>query len=456
MAIEKRTGKRGTTYHFRVLVGKDQNGKQIFKRMIYKPTNTAPSKIEKEVQQAHAQFEREVQTGQFYDDKLTFSQFYKTWLKEYGYKQLSPAEYEANQYNVNRIFIPELGHLPMKQIKGLHIQSVINKLENRGMKPQSIQKVFTQLRTIFTRAYKLELIADNPCSRVTLPRNEDDGEIHFFTVPQALTFLNAVKSGITVHHEAITRKNGRIIPAYDEHMEIPFQFLVYFTVAIHSGFRRGEMVGLRWENVDFQKGLITVDHATSQAKAMNGQFDKDPKSKAGFRTISLPSDCFSLLEQLQQEQNRIADDMGDAWQGERLPELRYIFTQANGTQMHLSTPTHKFREILLAYNSSVKESDQLPLINLHDLRHTSASILISAGVDCATVARRLGHSKISMTLDRYTHALPNIDQTASDVLSQAFTTASAGKNEGHSRVTNLRNVTNCDPKPEKAGINYSA
>lgn len=427
MAIIKRQGKKGTTYKFSVFVGYDQDGKQICKYKTYVPKNTAPSKIEKEVAAAYAQFEKEVKSGTYFDEDISFSDFYKSWVETYGMKQLTPGELENHERNISRIFLPVLGFIPLNQIKGIHIQKVINDLENKGLKPKTIQKYFSELSSVFTRAYKLELIADNPCRRVTLPRNEKENEIHAFTVPQAERFLQACEDGIIIHHPEKIRKNGRILPAYDEKIEVPLQFRVFFTLAIFSGFRRGEMIALTWKDIDFRKGLIRINKATSSAKSMHGQYEKDPKTKAGVRTIMLPEVCFDLLKQWKNEQKEIACSLGDAWQGKKEPSERHIFIQADGSQMHLQTPNRKFTDLLKAYNAAVPKSEQLPKIHLHDLRHTSASILISAGVDVATVARRLGHSKISVTLNTYTHAMPDIDETASAALENAFSAAKAPK-----------------------------
>lgn len=428
MAIEKRKGKNGISYRFKVFAYSDQDGRKVFRTKTYIPINTAPRKQEKEIAAAYADFEKQVKTGMFFDENISFCDFYSEWLETYGKKQLTPAECENNEKIVSRVWLPALGYLPINQIKGIHIQKVINDLETKGLKPQTIQKYFTAVSTVFTRAYKLQIIENNPCRRVTLPRNEKENTLHAFSVPQAMAFLKACNDGIMIHHEEIKRKNGRILPAYDELMTIPLQFRVYFTIAIYSGFRRGEMLALQWKDIDFNNKRITISKSTSSAKSMKGQFLKDPKSKAGNRTISLPAVCFDLLEQWQAEQAAAARALGDYWKGARDSESRFVFIQDDGKQMHLSTPTHKFREILTAYNAAVPDSDQLPEIHLHDLRHTSASILISAGVDIATVSRRLGHSKISITLDTYTHALLDIDQTAADALENAFA-AEQGKQE---------------------------
>lgn len=456
MAIVKRQGKRGITFKFSVFVGYDQDGKQICKYKTYVPENTAPTKIEKEVAAAYAQFEKEVKAGTYFDENISFRDFYSMWLETYGKKELTPATYEMNESTVSRVWLPVLGIMPLNQIRGIHIQNVINNLEKQGLKPKTIQKYFSAVSAVFTRAYKLELIEGNPCRRATLPRNEKENEIHAFTVEQAERFLQACADGITIRHPEKIRKNGRILPAYDERITIPLQFRVYFTLAIYSGFRRGEMLALQWKDIYFKKWLITINKSTSSAKSAHGQFIKDPKTKAGNRTIMLPGICFDLLKQWKAEQDQTALALGDYWHGSADPEERFVFIQDDGSQMDLCTPNRKFTDLIKMYNASAPDPDKLPEIHLHDLRHTSASILISAGVDVATVARRLGHSKISVTLNTYTHALPDIDQTAADALERAFSAAavSAKKTENLANIwqTNLQNVAKNGEKTDKAKL----
>ena len=115
---------------------------------------------------------------------------------------------------------------------------------------------------------------------------------------------------------------------------------------------------------------------------------------------------------------KIALSMGETWAGKPISDFgkNWIFIQADGKQMHLSTPTHKFREIIEHHNNHCNESEKLPLIRLHDLRHTSATLMISSGVDVRTAANRLGHSSPSLTLNVYAEALRSADQAAAKTL----------------------------------------
>ena len=155
---------------------------------------------------------------------------------------MSPAEKELNSSVMKRVFLPALGHLPLVRIKGHNVQGVINGLVDRGLKPKTISKYFSAFSTVMGRAYKLDLIKDNPCKRVTLPRNERDGKIHTFTANEAVRFLQAVENGLTIVHPEVIRKNGRVIPQWTEYRKYPFQFLVFYRLAIYSGARRGELM----------------------------------------------------------------------------------------------------------------------------------------------------------------------------------------------------------------------
>ena len=437
MATVEKRGKN--TYRFRVYIGEDCNGKAIYQSKTYtaKASESTPKKLKKELDNASASFETEVLNGEYHDEKITLNKFYKTWTETYS-RALSPAERELNEDVMKRVFLPALGHLPLVRIKGHNIQGVINGLVDRGLKPKTISKYFSAFSTVMTRAYKLDLIQDNPCKRVTLPRNERDGKIHTFTASEGVRFLQAVENGVQIVHPEITRKNGRVIPQWTEHREYPFQFLVFFRLAIYSGARRGELIGLRWNNVDFENRRIIIDHATSFAKSEGGQFDKSPKTKSSIRNISMDHESMVLLRHLKEQEVKLCHDLGTAWEGPEDIEEAFVFITSTGGQMHLDTPNHKFSEILTAYNASVSEEEKLPALHLHDLRHTSATVQISAGVPVTVVAKRMGHADISTTLRNYVHPEEE-DDRAINALSTAFEIAKSADSMEKATTKNWEN-----------------
>lgn len=409
------------SYQIRVYLGEDLNGKKLFKNTTYKPKARTPKAIEKEVKDYARDFEKRVLNGDYLSgEEMTFNAFFQIWQKDFAGKQLTEAEIEEYVKTIKRVFIPTLGNKKMTAVSPLHLQAIVTDLENKGLKAATIKKYFACLSSVMNRAFKANIIHENPCQRVLLPRVESDpNDIKYFDKDQAIIFLKALKKAYTVHHPEKKRKNGRVLPAYDEVITISTQFRTFFTLAVFSGCRRGELISLTWQDIDLDRCLISITKSTRNSKK-SGQHLKDPKSKAGFRTISLPLQCFDMLKVWKEEQKQICAALGTAWQGFTGEDYdqNFIFIQNDGQQMNLDTPLHKFRDILTYHNDSVSDPEEkLPIITLHDLRHTSASLMIASGyVDIETIARRLGHADVKMTLNRYGHALPSQDEKAAAAL----------------------------------------
>lgn len=417
-SIKQRTN---GSYQIRVYIGEDHNGKKQFKNTTYKPKARTPKAIEKEVNDYARDFEKRVLNGQYLSgEEMTFKSFFEIWLSDFAPKQLTPSQIEEYTKTIHRVFYPSLAMKKLAAITPLHLQQIVTDLEKRNLQASTIHKYFACISSVMNRAYKANIIHENPCQRLLLPRIESDpNDIRYFDRDQAITFLNALKQAYTVHYPEKIRKNGRVLPAHTETIQISTQFQALFTLAVYSGARRGELLALTWKDIDFDKYLVTIHKATSATKK-DGQYIKDPKSKAGFRSFSVPAACIDLLKIWKEEQMKQCSLYGTAWKGFHDEEYddNFIFIQDDGKQMNLHTPLHKFRDILQYYNDSVSDPEEkLPLITFHDLRHTSASIMIASGmVDIETIARRLGHSDVSMTLNRYGHALPSQDDKAMQAL----------------------------------------
>ena len=320
--------------------------------------------------------------------------------------------------------------MKLNQIRATHIDRIVPRLLNEGKSPATIRNVFGCVRSCFNYAVRKNIVRENPCMRCEpLPVIRRDGDLHTFTEDQVQRFLTEALyleyeipiTGHTRSYKEIGDGQPFKVNDYTEHRSVPLQWRVYFTLAIFGGFRRGEMIGLNWEDVDPETQTITIRKAV--ALSDSGQYMKNPKTEAGKRTIRVPEVCFKLLKEWKTEQKRICLDLGTAWEGYRGRDFEKnpVFIQTDtGKRMNVQSPSAKFRKILKAYNATVAEADQLPLIRLHDLRHTNASHLVASGVDLETISRRLGHSNTSFTLDVYGHALPENDEKASDLLEEAL------------------------------------
>lgn len=426
--------KRNDSYLIRVSMGRDSQGAKIVKSITYHPSATTPKAIEKEVKRFADDYEQKVLHGDIYDgDHITFDSFVKVWEANWIAVQMKKGELTQTTYDnylrhLRIHVLPYIGHMKINKIKALHIQRILNDMTMKGLAPKTVKYTFTSVNSVFTFAYKKDFIDQNPCARCDVPQTKRDQKLHYFTVEQAKRFLEAMKREYPVIHKAHKRtltQTGEeyVVPDYVQKQTISTQFQAFFYLAIYGGFRRGELCALRWNDIDFKKQTVRIDEAF--AKTTKGQMIKGPKTEAGNRTVKLPKICFDVLAEWRKEEIEIMFKLGTAWKGSKQMESfenSFVFIQTDsGEPMNLDTPYHKFKEICAFYNSTCeKEEDQLPNIRLHDLRHTSATLLISQNVDIETIAHRLGHSKASVTLDIYGHPLKEMDEKASDTLEALF------------------------------------
>lgn len=413
--------RRGNTYRFRVSCGLDANGKQIVKKMTYVPQHKEGTKAyDKEIADALRDFEKRCKEGNVFDgDHLTYQTVAEHWKTEWAEKNLSDGG--ADYLKIIKYYAyPAFGSMKISKITPIHVQTFINNLEKKGLKPATIKRVIAAINSVFRYAYRLRIIQENPVSRCETPKIKRDTTLHYFTKGQAMIFLN---KALTMEYEDKVKAHDRTddtgkayhVNEYSEVHKIPMQFRVLYTLAIYGGFRRGELAALTWRDIDFKKRTISINKAAALRKG--GYIIKDTKTVAGIRTVTLPVSCFDLLRKWKIEEMNLRFSLGTAWEGADDFEDTNIFIQATGKMIDLNTIGHKFRDIIERYNAAVPdEAEKLPIIKLHDLRHTSATLLIGSGCDIETVSKRLGHSKASVTLDIYAHPLPENDIAAATLL----------------------------------------
>ena len=421
-SIRKKTGKHGVSYEIRISLGLNSDGTQNVKSYTFRPKETAPTKQKKEAEAYAMKLEDRLRNGTYQNgDKITLSEYFETW-KGSSAKDLTRAQQEQYIAIMENNYLPLLGGRKLNSIGPYELQEIETNFEANELKPWTIRRFFTVLSSIFSDAVDHRVIDDNPVKHVRMPKVTTSPEkIKYFDLPEAMIFLSALDKTYSVHHSAhtYTRKDGgvRTIPEYQQDLRVPFQTKVFMTVALYSGARRGELIALTFKDIDWEHSRISIHKNAVSVKG--DQILKDPKTRAGIRDITLPIECIDLLKQLRANHYNLAEKIGTRWCGKRGKQFdeNFVFCQDNGLMLNLSTPTHSFKKIIKLYNETVADSDQkLPDIHLHDLRHTSATLLISAGLNIETIAKRLGHAKVSMTLDTYGHALNALDAVASATL----------------------------------------
>ncbi len=379
--------KRGDSYRITVSCGVDISGKQIRRRMTYKPDSGMTKKqIEKEVQRQAVLFEEQCRNGTApTDGRIKLADYVPIYL-ETAKQRLSPLVYERYNRMLDICIVPMLGHFKLKDIKPIHIQRFVNALEEREthfdgkpgkLSPSTIHRYFTMVQSVMHSAYKMGLIGVNPADRdrITLPGTAEE-TTEIFNEQELNVLLHALEAE-------------------------PLQFRLLIHLALNTGCRRGELVGLKWSDINYNTGILTVSRSNYKLSG-----DKEIKSKSTktgkSRKIILPPYCLSMLRQHHADQLQTQLLLGDKWQGDE-----WVFIQADGKPMYPSTPTLLFSRFLKRHNIEHKK--------FHALRHTSATLLLSNGTNIKNVAARLGHSQLKTT-DRYVHAIEQAEREAANTL----------------------------------------
>ena len=184
----------------------------------------------------------------------------------------------------------------------------------------------------------------------------------------------------------------------------------FFTLDIYSSCRPGELIALDWTDLD--GNILYIQAGSNQVKGVGTVRTSQPKNKSSIRKIILPEEAMKALREWKIAQMEDRLKIGSCW-----AEPNAMFTGPEGNRLYISSPTHKWREIQKKY--------ELKDVPLYSLRHTGASLLIAAGCDVKEVSGRLGHSRASTTLDRYTHLFEKVSQHTTDVMSAAIANARA-------------------------------
>ena len=373
--------KRGeNSYRLRVSGGYTGEGKRI----TYKKTIQVKSK--KEAQKELALFISEIETGQALSaKKMCFKDYANFWLNNYAIPNLSPKTYERYNSMLKSRILPYLSNMYLDKIQPMQLMYLYQELSEatyvrknvtHKLSSKTVLEHHRLLHSMLQQAVYWQMIPYNPASRVRQPKAKKPN-INFYDDAQTIALIKAL-----------------------EGEELKFRVIILLT--IFTGLRRGEVLGLEWQDINFKNSSLTVRQASQYISSI-GIYTKDPKTETSNRIISIPESIIKLLKEYKREQLKNRLRLGDKW-----IETDRLFVQWNGAPMHPDTITRWFRQFL--------EDKNLPHITFHGLRHTHATLLISQGLDVRTVSNRLGHAQTSTTLNFYAHAFAKMDREASDKL----------------------------------------
>lgn len=269
--------------------------------------------------------------------------------------------------------VPALGDIQISALRAEHVQKMVNDMIARKLSPKNIRDTYNNINAAMKKAVVLHYIPYNPCEGVVLPKLKK--------------YRATVYDPETIHQ--------LLDVVRDTDMYLPILLLV--TV----GLRRGELLALRWEHIDFENKLLKV--RSNLVRGEKGYIIKAPKSEAGIRDIRLGDEVIAELRKAKVQYTMDLFKYGAGFQN-----LDFVIRQEDGSPFKPDSMTQKWERLL--------EEKGLPKIRLHDLRHSNATALIQAGVNPRVVQQRLGHSDVNITLNTYTHVLPEMDVDAAEKL----------------------------------------
>ena len=329
-------------------------------------------------------------------DRLTVGKFIEDWLELTVRASRWPSTYDSYRTICRLHILPVLGSVPLSRLTPQHVQSLLNTKAATRLSARTVRYIYTVLRAALGQAVKWGALPRNVATLVDPPRRQAQ-EVKALTPEQAARFLEEAREH---RHEAL------------------------FVLAVSVGLRRGEVLALRWQDVDLNRRTLTVRHSLQR---IEGRLQcVEPKTPQSSRTVPLPARATEALRQhrVRQAEARLA--AGPVWEDEG-----FVFTTAHGTPLD-------GRNVLRALQGLLRETG-LPVVSFHALRHTCASLLLTEGVHPRVVMETLGHSDVRMTLNVYSHVTEPLLRLAADRMDAALggkgdaTVASGGDPGGGTR-----------------------
>jgi integrase len=326
----------------------------------------------REAEAAQAQLNVQLQGGGFLPNtRLRVSEYLEQWLQDYAVGAVGQTTLRTYQDIVRLHFVPAFGLVPLPKLTPHSIQKFYSQKLQEGLSSTTVNKIHRVLREALGHAVRWGLISRNPATMVDPPRPRKV-EMLVWDDEQIRLFLAEAKRSSPYHG-------------------------LYLT-ALLTGMRQGELLGLRWQDVDLTVGVASVRQTLYR---LGGQLIiKEPKTPKSRRQVALSPIVVEELRQLREKQTEHRQQLGDAYM-----DYNLVFCQEDGKPLHAHNIVQRdFRRI----------SDRAGLrrIRFHDLRHCHATLLLHLGVHPKIVQERLGHANISMTLDTYSHVVPGMQEQA--------------------------------------------
>lgn len=446
--------KRGKTFRIMVSMGYDMNGKQIRKTTTFTPPDgVTDGKAEKLAKVYAYEFEKQCRGMTNFNENIRFHELFEWYYDQIAPNKLKEYTLETSRYILETYVLPYIGNMKLKDINTARIDALFNELHRHGSKREmyvlkdetllsygcrrplsrksgvtmntlrdmangkpimrstaekvaqacgktlkqtftltesrgeledgTIARIRTALSPIFSTAVKKELLLKNPVMNATTPKDTDIEE-------RAYLDAEHCKKLLTIINEFNNPQLTRLI-----------------RILLFTGMRIGEITGLHWNDVDFERSTLTIRYSLYRSK---GQYKLGtPKTKSSARVISLPPQVMETLAEQMDWQKQRKQNAGSRW-----IDRGTVFTGEYGEYMNGNYVNSEFKELLKKHN--------FPNVHIHDLRHANASLLINMGVPVKVISEHLGHCDTRTTENIYAHVFAETRAKAADAISQALGT----------------------------------
>jgi len=365
--------KRGSTWTYVLYLGRDASGKKQQKWV-------GGHRTKKEAEDALVEALERMRTGMWVDPGVTtLGEYLTAWLAAMETNVLDTT-FRAYEQSMRNWVVPRLGSVRLAEVTPMHLRSLQTELlrDGRvdgkgGLAPRSVASCRRVLSQALKDAVRWGLLIRNPMDAVDPPRVVE-AEMITWSDTQARAFLDAVAGD---------------------------RLYAMWVLFLTTGVRRGELAGLRWDDVELERATMAIVRNRVSAGRGRAVSTHQPKTRRGRRNVALDVTSVDVLRAHRTAQLEERMRLGPAW-----VDSGYVFCGIDGAALHPDTITTTFKSI-------IRDLD-VPQIRLHDLRHTSATLALKAGVHPKVVSERLGHATVSITLDRYSHVLDGMQAEAAE------------------------------------------
>lgn len=348
-----------------IQVGVDANGKRK-RKVIY-------AKSKDQLIEKKKILEASIVTGTYREpNKMAVEYFLDKWLNEICVSSLRPSTFNLYQGILRKHIYPAIGKTLLCQLTPVQLQTLYNSKIKAGLSASRVKHMHAILHKALSYALKWGYVSYNVSDLVEKPKQRKK-EMTVLSKEQVDKFLSSAKE-------------DRFYPLY--------------VLALTTGLRQGELLGLRWDDIDFGQETVSVQRTVKEEKGK--LVIGEPKTKSARRTVTLPKLAIKVLKEHRKRQLQ----KGFLSSG-------YVFTDSQGGLVRATNMVRR------SFKPLIKEAG-VPEIRFHDLRHTHATLLLQQGVNPKLVQERLGHSSIGLTLDTYSHVLPNMQKQVARELDIVF------------------------------------